>query len=105
MNNKFFTTGNHGTFFWLGKKTALAINPWGNCFQGIIFKTKGLKGIFSLTYRGPLGRKTRYGAETTIYVRSIFRWDWNSEHLAEMFGKETETSFGSVFHWRGHVSV
>jgi hypothetical protein len=93
--------GKSGFFVWAGRVAVLAINPWGNCFSGLVVKTakgKGNVARVSVTLRTGC-------VETTAYWRGGFRFDWNSGHLARRFGTEVETDFGGFRQWRGHTDI
>jgi hypothetical protein len=99
MKNISYSSGKCGTFIRIFGFT-LAVNPFGNCFSpAIIINTRGLVGIASFTLR------TRHSLETTVYVRSLFKWDWNSGHLARWFGTYTECPWGDYYNWRGHNDI
>jgi hypothetical protein len=104
-----YTSDKLGTFLRLGQLW-LAHNPWGNCFApAIILDTTGLKtkpwtckkGVKRYPAKATLVIRTRGHAETAIYWRGWFRFDWNSAHVARRFGAFIDTDFGGVMQYKG----
>lgn len=93
--------GKSGFFVWAGNVALLAVNPWGNCFSGLVVNVRkgaGRVARVAVTLRAG-------GAETSVYWRGGLRFDWNSGHLARRFGKEIDTDFGGFRQWRGHTDL
>ena len=98
--NKFFSyeSGKFGKFLRIGKFT-VAINPWGNCFSPALIVDTRIIGVASITLR------TKSQLETTVFIRSLLKWDWNSGHLARNFGSFVDTDFGGYYRWNRHIDL
>lgn len=98
-----YSSGQHGKFLTVLGLT-FAHNPWGNCFSPAVClatslnrKAPAAKAVLTLRTAGCI--------ETTIYWRGGLQFDWNSGHLARRFGTFTDTDFGGITQWRGHIDL
>lgn len=93
------------------------MNPFGNCFAPAlclnvhegggkrhVYQYKG-KSTTGYTAKAIVTMRSGSMAETRIYWRGGFRFDWNSAHLARWFGTFHDTDFGGYWQWRKHLDL
>ena len=110
-----FTSSRNGT---LVKVFGLyfALNPWGNCFSpAVCFNAPMMKswtdkkGVVHHAARCILTFRTAHQTETRLYWRGGLRFDWNSSHIARLFGKGFDAPHGYCWQYQGwmgnHVDV
>lgn len=89
----------------------IAIGRWfGNCFSpALVLEWNGRQKPFFMATTQTIARpawavltlRTKRFRETKVYWRGWWRFDFNSEHIAERWGKFTDTDFGGVWTYKG----